>query len=60
KTGVPMSVAVIVYVIEIAAKVIFQKHGTLTTDELVIPIMNVFVTFIIDAGGLAVLLCSCF
>ncbi|MDE5825307.1 MAG: hypothetical protein K2H91_11595 [Lachnospiraceae bacterium] len=47
KTGVPMSVAVIVYVIEIAAKVIFQKHGTLTTDELVIPIMNVFVTFIL-------------
>ena len=27
KTGAPMSAAVIVYVIEIAAKVIFQNHG---------------------------------
>lgn len=47
KTGAPMSVAVIVYVIEIAAKVAFQNHGTLTADALVIPIMNVFVTFIL-------------
>ncbi len=42
-----MSAAVIVYVIEIAAKVIFQNHGTLEADALVIPIMNIFVTFIL-------------
>ncbi len=47
KTGAPMSAAVIVYVIEIAAKVIFQNHGTLEADALVIPIMNIFVTFIL-------------
>lgn len=47
RTGAPMSAAVSIYVIEIAAKVIFQSHGMLTADELVIPIMNVFVTFIL-------------
>ena len=41
KTSAPMSVAVTIYVIEIAAGLIFQSHGTLTADELVIPIMNV-------------------
>lgn len=47
KTGTPMFVAMIIYVVEIVAKVIFQSHGTLTTDALVIPIMNIFVTFIL-------------
>lgn len=47
KTSAPMSVAVTIYVIEIAAGLIFQSHGTLTADELVIPIMNVFITFIL-------------
>lgn len=47
KTGTPMSVAVIVYVVEIVAKVVFQSHGPLTVDELVVPLMNVFVTFIL-------------
>ncbi len=42
-----MSIAVTIYVIEIAAGLIFQSHGTLTADELVIPIMNVFITFIL-------------
>ncbi|MDE5699411.1 MAG: hypothetical protein K2I96_18715, partial [Lachnospiraceae bacterium] len=47
RTGAPMLVAVIIYVTEIAAKVIFQSHGTMSADELIIPIMNVFVTFIL-------------
>lgn len=47
KTGAPMSAAMIIYVVEIAAKVVFQNHGTMTADSLVIPIMNVFVTFIL-------------
>lgn len=47
KTGAPMSVAMIIYVIEIVAKVIFQSHGVITADTLVVPIMNIFVTFIL-------------
>ena len=47
RTGVPMSVAGMIYVIEIAAKVIFQSHGVITANALVVPIMNVFVTFIL-------------
>lgn len=47
KTGAPMSVAVIVYVAEIAAKVVIQSHGTPALDALVIPVMNIFVTFIL-------------
>lgn len=47
RTGAPMSVAMIIYVIEIAAKVIFQNHGTLTADVLIVPVMNVFVTFLL-------------
>jgi len=47
RTGAPMSVAGMIYVIEIAAKVIFQSHGVITADALVVPIMNVFVTFIL-------------
>ena len=40
KTSAPMSIAVTIYVIEIAAGLIFQSHGTLTADELVIPITS--------------------
>lgn len=47
KTGAPMSVAMMIYVIEIAAKVIFQNHGAFAADVLVMPVMNVFVTFIL-------------
>lgn len=47
RTGAPMSVAVVVYVTEIAAKVVIQSHGAPALDELVIPVMNVFVTFIL-------------
>jgi len=47
KTGAPMSVAMVIYVIEMAAKIIFQNYGTLAVDALVISVMNVFVTFIL-------------
>lgn len=47
RTNAPMSAAMVVYVVEIAAKVVLQSHGMLTADELVVPIMNVFVTFIL-------------
>lgn len=47
KTGAPMSAAVVIYVAEIAVNVIIQSHGTPTLDALVIPVMNIFVTFIL-------------
>lgn len=47
RTGAPMSVAVVVYVVEIAAKVVIESHGTPTPDALIVPVMNVFVTFIL-------------
>lgn len=47
RTGAPMSVAVVVYVIGIVAKVVIESHGAPTMDALVVPVMNVFVTFIL-------------
>lgn len=47
RTGAPMSVAVVVYVIGIVAKVVIESHGAPTMDVLVVPVMNVFVTFIL-------------
>ncbi len=47
RTGAPMSAAVIIYVTEIAAKVVFQNHGAMTADAFVMPVMNVFITFIL-------------
>ncbi|MDE7478317.1 MAG: hypothetical protein K2M91_10270, partial [Lachnospiraceae bacterium] len=47
KTGTPLSVAVIIYVVEITAQVVFQSYGALTVDALIMPVMNVFVTFML-------------
>lgn len=47
KTGLPMSVAMIIYIVSMAAKTVFQSHGIVTGDILVIPIINIFITFMI-------------
>lgn len=45
KTGVPMFIAMIIYVVSMAAKTVFQSHGIVTGDMFVIPIINIFITF---------------
>lgn len=46
KTGKPMAVAILIYVMCIAAKIVFQSHGIVSDDRLGIAVMNVFITFI--------------
>lgn len=46
KTGTPMTIAVILYVAVMAAKVVFESHGAPTGEELVIPVINIFITVI--------------
>ncbi len=47
RTGTPLAAAMTIYIVELAAKVVFESHGALNTDALVMPVMNVFVTFIL-------------
>lgn len=45
KTGKPLAIAMLIYVVCIVAKVVFQSHGTLMDDMLSIAVINVFITF---------------
>lgn len=47
KTGAPMFIAVVLYTIGISAKAVFQSHGSLTGDIFIIPVINIFITFIL-------------
>lgn len=47
RTGAPMFAAMMLYIVEIAARVVIQSHGVVTADVLVMPVMNVFITFIL-------------
>lgn len=47
KTGVPMFIATVIYIIGMAAKAVFQSRGTMTEETFIIPIVNVFITFIL-------------
>lgn len=46
KTGKPMAIAMLIYVVCITAKVVFQSHGMMSDDMLSISVINVFITFI--------------
>lgn len=46
KTGVPMFAAMTLYIIGIAAQVVFQSHGVMTVDMFIIPVINIFITFV--------------
>ena len=47
RTGTPLASAMVIYIIELAAKIVFESHGTLNADVFVMPVINVFVTFIL-------------
>lgn len=47
KTDVPLFIAMITYVIIMATKIVFQSHGMLTEDMLIIPVANILITFIL-------------
>ena len=36
-----------IYIIELAANIVFESHGTLDADVFVMPVINAFVTFIL-------------
>lgn len=47
RTGTPLSAAMMIYIIELAANIVFESHGTLDADVFVMPVINAFVTFIL-------------
>jgi len=47
KTGAPMSIAIILYIAGMMAKLAFESRGTISGDTLAITVINIFVTFII-------------
>lgn len=46
KTGIPMFTAMTLYIAAISSKVVFQSHGMLTVDMFIVPIINIFITFV--------------
>ncbi len=47
RTGAPMSVATLIYAVGIIGKSVFQNHGALTADSFIMPIINIFISFIL-------------
>ncbi|MBQ6788531.1 MAG: hypothetical protein IJO85_12560 [Lachnospiraceae bacterium] len=47
KTGVPMSVAVILYTVVMAAKIMFENQGMPDVELFIIPMINVFITILL-------------
>lgn len=47
KTGVPMSVAVILYSVVMAAKIMFENQGMPDVELFIIPMINVFITILL-------------
>ena len=47
KTGLPMAIATMIYVIVVVAKAIFQSYGVVTEETFIIPLINVFITLIL-------------
>lgn len=47
RTGAPMSVATLIYAVGIIGKSVFQNHGALTADSFIMPIVNIFISFIL-------------
>lgn len=47
KTGAPMSIVTILYVVGMVAKLAFESRGVVSGDTLAITVVNIFVTFII-------------
>lgn len=47
KTGAPMSIAMILYVVGMAAKLAFESRGMISEDTFAIAVINIFITFII-------------
>lgn len=47
KTGVPMSVAVILYTVVMAAKIMFENQGMPDMELFIIPMINVFITILL-------------
>lgn len=46
KTGVPMFAAMTLHTAGMTARVVFNSHGALTVDMFIIPVINIFVTFV--------------
>ena len=47
KTGIPMFIAMSVYIAAMAAKAVFQSRGIMTVEIFVLPVVNIFVTFML-------------
>lgn len=47
KTGGPMLIAMLLYVIGMGAKLVFESRGMVSEDTLAIAVINIFITFII-------------
>ncbi len=47
KTGGPMFIAMLLYVIGMAAKLVFESRGIVSEDKLATAVINIFITFII-------------
>ncbi len=47
KTGVPMSVAVILYTVVMVAKIMFENQGIPDVELFIIPMINVFITILL-------------
>lgn len=47
RTGAPMSIATMVYAVGVIGKAVFENHGALTADFFIMPIINIFISFIL-------------
>jgi hypothetical protein len=47
KTGIPMFIAMIIYIVSMAAKVVFQNSGVITEQTIILPVINIFITYIV-------------
>lgn len=47
KTGGPMFIAMLLYVVIMAARIVFESRGMISEDKLATAVVNIFITFII-------------
>ena len=46
RTGIPMFIAMLIYIVSLTAKTVFQNKGALSVERFIVPIVNVFITYI--------------
>lgn len=47
KTGVPMCIAMLLYLVVMLARIVFWSYGGLELEAFMIPVMNLFITFLL-------------